>query len=45
MNNKEHITMEGLHKILCLLASMNLGLSKQLQTVFTEIIPIPRPLI
>lgn len=24
---------------------MNLGLSKQLQTVFTEIIPVPRPLV
>lgn len=42
--NKEHLTISGLHKIVAIKASMNLGLSKSLQADFQDIIPIPRPL-
>jgi hypothetical protein len=40
--NKEHLTISGLHKIVAIKASMNLGLSKSLQAAFQDIIPIPR---
>jgi hypothetical protein len=43
--NKEHLTISGLHKIVAIKASMNLGLSKNLQATFQEIIPIQRLVI
>lgn len=43
MVNKEHLTMEGLKKILSFKYSMNLGLSEGLKKNFTEIIPVERP--
>jgi hypothetical protein len=43
--NKEHLTLEGLHKILALKASFNLGLSEKLKLAFPEVIPAPRPLV
>jgi len=45
MNRKEHLSIEGLYKILSLRASMNLGLSPLLKTTFPDIIPTPRPII
>jgi LAGLIDADG endonuclease len=47
MNLKEHLTTEGLRKIVAIKASMNLGLSEELRTkaAFLGIVPIERPLI
>jgi len=45
MIRKEHLSIEGLYKILSLIASMNLGLSPLLKTTFPYIIPTPRPII
>jgi hypothetical protein len=41
----EHLTSEGLAKIVALKASMNMGLSEELKAVFPKIIPIARPLV
>ena len=43
IKNKEHLTKQGLKNILSLKASINLGLSDELQLVFPDIIPISRP--
>ena len=43
INNKEHLTIEGLQKIISLRASMNLGLSDELNAAFSNITPIHRP--
>lgn len=43
MNRKEHLTTEGLNKIVSLRASMNWGLSEVLKESFPEITPVPRP--
>lgn len=43
MNKKEHLTIEGLHRILAIRASINLGLSDVLKTAFPNIIPVERP--
>ena len=43
MLNKEHMTQEGLHKIVAIRASMNMGLSSELQTAFLNLIPASRP--
>lgn len=43
--NKEHLTISGLHKIVAIKASMNLGLSDKLQAAFQDITPIARPVI
>jgi hypothetical protein len=43
MDQKEHLTLSGLHKIISLRASMNLGLSPILKTAFPDIIPAIRP--
>jgi hypothetical protein len=45
MNNKKHLTIEGLHKIVAIKASLNLGLSDELKTSFANIVAIKRPLI
>jgi hypothetical protein len=45
MNNKEHLTLEGLHKIFALKSSLNLGLSDKLIKNFPNINPIERPLV
>jgi len=47
MEQKEHLTSEGLAKIVALKASMNMGLSvrSELKAVFPKIIPIARPLV
>ena len=45
MNTKEHLTFEGLYKVLSLKASLNLGLSDDLKVAFPSIKPIMRPLL
>jgi len=45
INRKEHLTNEGLHKIVAIKASINLGLPEELKTAFPEITPFPRPLV
>ena len=45
MNNKEHLTIEGLHKIVAIKAYLNLGLSEDLKIAFPNIVVIKRPLI
>jgi hypothetical protein len=43
IQNKEHLTEEGLRKIVATKANMNLGLSDELKTAFPNIIPVLRP--
>lgn len=43
MNRKEHLTIEGLHKIVAIKASINLGLSSRLKQGLSDIIPVERP--
>jgi len=46
MNHKEHLTLEGLQKILAIKSSLNLGLSvKEIKTNFPNINTIERPLV
>ena len=42
---KEHLTREGIEKLVAIKASMNLGLSDELKAAFPEIVPIQRPLV
>ena len=42
INRKEHLTLEGLQKIINLKASMNLGLSRKLLDTF-KVVPVERP--
>lgn len=43
--NKEHLTLNGLQKVVALKASMNLGLSDQLKIAFPNVTPEIRPLV
>lgn len=43
MNLKEHLTTEGLYKIMSIRASINKGLTEELKTAFPEIVPVSRP--
>lgn len=43
--NKEHLTKEGLEKIIAIKASLNLGLSEELKLAFPEISPVSRPVV
>jgi hypothetical protein len=43
MGNKEHLSMEGLKKIICIRASLNKGLPPLLSKHFTDIVPCERP--
>ena len=45
MNNKAHLTVEGLNKIVNIKAGMNLGLSDKLKSEFTGYTPVQRPVI
>jgi hypothetical protein len=45
INNKEHLTKKGLEQIVAIKASMNKGLSEELINIFSNIKPIPRPII
>ncbi len=44
MNNKEHLTVEGLNKIVSIKASINKGISDELKTSFPLCIPVMRPI-
>ena len=43
VRRKEHLTKEGLIKILAIKASMNLGLSEKLKLAFPDVVPVERP--
>lgn len=43
MSNKEHLTEQGLLKLVAIKASMNLGISPELKSAFPGIIPQDRP--
>lgn len=45
MQEKEHLTQEGLEKIVAIKASLNKGLSDDLKTAFPNITPIPKPVL
>jgi hypothetical protein len=45
MNNKEHLTLEGLHEILEIRVSLNLGFFWWMNKNFTNIQPIERPFL
>ena len=45
VNNKAHLTVEGIKKIVNIKASMNLGLSDMLISEFAKYIPVERPVI
>ena len=45
INQKEHLTLEGIQKIVSLKASMNKGLIYALKQAFPNTMPIPRPVI
>ena len=46
MNRQEHLTvLEGLNKVVAIKASINKGLSSELNKAFPDIIPAPIPLI
>jgi hypothetical protein len=45
VNNKAHLTLEGLNQIVNIKASMNLGLSEMLKSEFAGYIPVERPVI
>ncbi len=43
MNNKEHLTSQGLRKIVSIRASLNKGLSETLLNHIPDIIPVVKP--
>lgn len=45
MNNKAHLTLEGLKQIVNIKALMNLGLSDMLKSEFKDYSPVKRPII
>jgi len=45
MNLKEHFTLKGLHKIVAIKGSLNLGLSEELKTNFPKISTIEKPVV
>lgn len=45
LNNKAHLTVEGLYQIVNIKASMNLGLSNMLKSEFEGYTPVERPVI
>jgi hypothetical protein len=45
IKNKEHLTVEGLNKILSIRASINKGLSLQLKAAFSAVKPAPLPTV
>jgi hypothetical protein len=45
VKNKAHLNIEGLHQIINIKASINLGLSEQLKSEFKNFSPVERPII
>jgi hypothetical protein len=45
MKKKEHLTQDGLNKIVAIKSSLNNGLSESLNTAFPDIVPVNRPVV
>ena len=45
MIRKEHLSEDGLRKIVAIKAAMNLGLSEKLKVAFPDVVPVERPKI
>jgi hypothetical protein len=45
IESKEHLTIEGLKKLVAIKASINSGLSDTLKAAFPDITPAARPLV
>jgi hypothetical protein len=45
INSKEHLTIEGIRKIVSLRQSINTGVPNLLKLDFPDVIPFPRPFI
>jgi hypothetical protein len=45
LSRKEHLTIEGIHKLIAIKASINLGLSEELKAAFPDTIPVMRPIV
>ena len=45
IQKKEHLTPEGLRKIIAIRAAMNLGLSEKLKKAFPDVVAVERPLV
>ena len=45
VHRKEHLTLNGLQKIVNLKASLNFGLSEYLKAIFPNTVPVSRPLV
>lgn len=45
LTNKEHLTKEGLDKLIAIKASLNLGLSNELKTSSPKVVPVNRPVV
>jgi LAGLIDADG endonuclease len=45
LNNKAQASIEGLHNIISIRASMNKGLSKVLKLAFPNLVPLTKPVV
>lgn len=45
MNNKEHLTIEGISKLVGIKAKLNLGITEELSKAFPNIALVDRPLV
>lgn len=45
IKNKEHLTLDGIKKLIAIKSSMNKGLSDELKTAFPDVTSITRPLL
>jgi hypothetical protein len=44
-SNKEHLTLDGIHKLISIKTAMNLGLSPDLKAAFPNIESYPKPFV
>lgn len=45
MKSQQHLTPEGLRKIVALKAAMNRGLSDKLKFAYPDVVPAERPIV
>jgi len=45
MNNRDHLTSDGIQEILNIRSSLNLGLSEDLRVAYPNTVPVPRRLV
>jgi len=45
VKHKEHLTIEGIKKLVAIKASINLGLSDKLKAAFLDVKPVKKPLV